>query len=190
MAVALWATDRLHGVSPAVIGLGVGLATTLPGIGVLTMGDMKKLNFFIVLFMGTALSMAEVLRDTGAVTVLSDSMFRFIAPLIQNTNDSTIVLYWAAFAAHLVLASETSMIAVSMPLVMNFSLEHQLNPLALGFVWSFATGGKLFIYQSLVLIAGHTFGSYDARDILKVGAFFLFVRTNQGTPAPVKDDPA
>jgi anion transporter len=175
VAVALWATDRLHGVSPAVIGLGVGLAATLPGIGVLTVGDMKKLNFFIVLFMGTALSMAEVLRDTGAVTVLSDSMFQFIAPLIHNTNDSTVVLYWAAFAAHLVLASETSMIAVSMPLVMNFSLEHQLNPLALGFVWSFATGGKLFIYQSLVLIAGHTFGSYDARDIFKVGAFFLFV---------------
>ncbi|HEY7680562.1 MAG TPA: SLC13 family permease [Terriglobia bacterium] len=174
-AVVLWATDRFHGVSPAVIGLGVGLAASLPGIGVLTMESMKKLNFFIVLFMGTALSMAEVLRETGAVQVLSDSLFRFIAPLIQNTNDSTIILYWTAFVAHLVLASETSMIAVSMPLVMNFALVNQLDPLALGFVWSFATGGKLFIYQSLVLIAGHTFGAYDARDILKVGVFFLFV---------------
>ena len=174
VAVGLWATDRIHGISPAVIGLGIGLAATLPGIGVLTMGDMKKLNFFIVLFMGTALSMAEVLRETGAVKILSDSLFQFITPLIHNTNDSTAVLYWAAFAVHLVLASETSMISVSMPLVMNFALVNELNPLALGFVWSFATGGKLFIYQSLVLIAGHTFGVYDARDILKVGAFFLF----------------
>jgi hypothetical protein len=57
---------------------------------------------------------------------------------------------------------------------MNFALENNLNPLALGLIWSFATGGKLFIYQSLVLIAGYTFGAYGARDILKAGAFFLF----------------
>ena len=175
VAIGLWATDWLHGISPAVIGLGVGLAATLPAVGVLTMDSLKKLNFFIILFMGTALSMAEVLRETGAVRVLSDSMFQFISPLIQNTVDSTFILYWTAFVVHIVLASETSMVSVSMPLVMDFALTHELNPLALGFIWSFATGGKLFIYQSLVLIAGHTFGSYDARDIMKVGAFFLFV---------------
>jgi sodium-dependent dicarboxylate transporter 2/3/5 len=36
LAIGLWATDWLHGISPAVIGLGVGLAATLPGVGVLT----------------------------------------------------------------------------------------------------------------------------------------------------------
>ncbi len=90
---------------------------------------------------------------------------------------STLLLYWSAFAAHLVLASETSMIAASMPLVMRFALEHHLSPLALGLVWSFATGGKLFIYQSLVLIAGHSFGVFDSRDVLRVGAFFLLVQS-------------
>ena len=43
----------------------------------------------------------------------------------------------------------------------------------MGLVWSFATRGKLFIYQSLVLIAGYSFGCYTAQDIRKLGFFFL-----------------
>jgi hypothetical protein len=69
------------------------------------------------------------------------------------------------------------MIAVSMPLVMNFAVKNHLNALALGMIWSFATGGKLFIYQSLVLIAGYTFGSFNAKDVFKIGLFFLITQS-------------
>ncbi|HWP85615.1 MAG TPA: SLC13 family permease [Terriglobia bacterium] len=175
-AVALWLTDFLHHVSPAIIGLGVGLATVLPGVGALTTGDLKKVNFYIILFMGTALSMAEVLRDTGAVRMLSDMMFAVVSPWVQSTLDATVFLYWSAFLAHLLLASETSMISVTMPVIMDLSLRSGLDPLAVGLIWSFATGGKLFIYQSLVLIAGYAFGCYSARDVAKIGAFFLIVQ--------------
>lgn len=175
-AISLWSTDFLHHVSPAIIGLGVGLAATLPGIGAVRGEDLKKLNFLIVIFMGTALSMAEVLRETGAVRVLADFMFRSISPWMESITESTVVLYWAAFAAHLLLASETSMISVTMPVIMNYATTTGLDPLALGLIWSFATGGKLFIYQSLVLIAGYTFGCYNAKDILKIGAFFLILQ--------------
>jgi di/tricarboxylate transporter len=117
--------------------------------------------------------MAEVLRESKALDVISGAMFAFIAPFVTDVMHSTVVLYWSAFVAHLLLASETSMIAVTMPLVMNFALANNLDPLALGLVWSFATGGKLFIYQSLVLIAGYSLGAFDARDVLRLGAFFL-----------------
>jgi len=175
-AVGLWMTDFVHHVSPAIIGLGVGLATVLPGIGALDTADLKKINFYILLFMGTALSMAEVLRDTGAVRVLSEVMLAVVSPWVHSVFDSTVFLYWSAFVAHLLLASETSMISVTMPVVMDVSLKTGLDPLAVGLVWSFATGGKLFIYQSLVLIAGYTFGCYGAHDVLKIGAFFLIVQ--------------
>ena len=177
LAVVLWATDYWHNISPAVIGLGVGLAATMPKIGVLSAEQAKKVNFMIVIFMGSTISMAEVMRETKALSFVADAMFSFLGPYIQNVMHSTVILYWSAFVAHLVLASETSMIAVSMPLVMDFAVKNHLNPLSLGMVWSFATGGKLFIYQSLVLIAGHTFGSYDAKDIFKVGLFFLIMES-------------
>ena len=177
LAVAIWATDYWHHISPAVVGLGIGLAATLPFIGVLTSDEAKKINFFIVIFMGANISMAEVMRETKALDVVAGSLFRFLGPYIHDVMHSTVILYWAAFLAHLVLASETSMIAVTMPLVMNFAVKNHLSPLALGMVWSFATGGKLFIYQSLVLIAGYSFGSFNAKDVFKVGLFFLITQS-------------
>ncbi|OFW42750.1 MAG: hypothetical protein A3J28_01285 [Acidobacteria bacterium RIFCSPLOWO2_12_FULL_60_22] len=177
LAVVLWATDFVHHVSPAVIGLGIGLAANLPGIGVLKAEHIKKINYGIFLFMGTNISMAEVLRETKALEWMANAMFGFLAPYIDNVLHSTLILYWSAFVAHLVLASETSMIAVSMPMVMQFALDNNLDPLAMGMVWSFATGGKLFIYQSLVLIAGYSFGCFNARDVFRIGLFFLITQS-------------
>ena len=51
------------------------------------------------------------------------------------------------------------------------------NRLAIGMLWTFAVGGKVFIYQSLVLIAGYSFGCFDARDVFRMGAFFLFAES-------------
>src|SRR5207245_4097402 len=44
LAVALWATDFIHHIPAPMIGLGIGLLATLPGIGVLTVEDVRKVN--------------------------------------------------------------------------------------------------------------------------------------------------
>ena len=175
MAVCIWATDFIHHVSPAIVGLGVGLAATMPRIGVLTKEGIGKINFLIIIFMGSTISMAEVLRETGAVKLMADALFGFIGPMITTPFHSTLVLYWSAFAAHMVLASETAMVSISIPVLMEFALNNNLNPLAVGMIWTFAVGGKLFIYQSLVLIAGYSFGCFTARDVFRLALFFLFV---------------
>jgi len=59
-----------------------------------------------------------------------------------------------------------------LPPLLAFASSNGFNPLALGMLWTFAVGGQLFIYQSLVLIAGYSFGCFNARDVLKLGAFF------------------
>ncbi|PYS54369.1 MAG: hypothetical protein DMG13_08405 [Acidobacteria bacterium] len=175
VGVSIWATDFIHHLNPAIVGVGVGLVATFPRVGVLTKDHIGKINFLIFLFMGSTISIAEVLRETGAVRVLAGVLFGYIGPMITTTFHSTLVLYWAAFVAHLVLASETAMVSISMPALMEFALNNGLNPLAIGMLWTFAVGGKLFIYQSLVLIAGYSFGCFNARDVLRLGAFYLIV---------------
>ena len=174
-AIAIWATDFLHHVSPAVVGLGIGLAATIPGIGVLKIDDLRKVNFLVFLFMGTTISMGAALRETQALDLLARSAFGLVSPFIDGTFDSAVVLYWIAFASHLILGSQTANIAVTMPVVMNYALANNLDPLAVGLIWSFSAAGKLFIYQSLVLIAGYTFNCYSGRDVLRISAFFLIV---------------
>src|SRR5262249_48197511 len=169
-ATLLWVTDFIHHISPAKIGLGVGLAALLPYIGLLRVDDLKKVNFLPVFFVAAALGMAQVLIVTKGLDLLTNIMFAWMQPLLMTGNVmSTVVLYWVAFFYHILLSSDIAMLGTSMPLLMNFAKSHGLNPLTLGMIWVFGSGGKIFVYQSAVLIVGYSFGYFRAQDLLRIG---------------------
>jgi solute carrier family 13 (sodium-dependent dicarboxylate transporter), member 2/3/5 len=169
VAMALWITDAVHGISPSMIGLGVGLAAVLPGLGVLSIDDMKKVNYLPVFFVAAALSMGEVLNQTKGLSLLTNVMFSWMEPLLSNVFSAAAVLYWTGFIYHFFLASEISMLATSMPLLMDFAKSHGFNPLQLGMMWSFAASGKIFVYQSGVMIVGYSYGYFQGKDLLRIG---------------------
>jgi sodium-dependent dicarboxylate transporter 2/3/5 len=175
LAILLWATDFLHHISPAVIALGVGLIVALPKIGVLTTKDVRGMNFLMVLFMGGALSMGEVLIKTKALDVLTNGMVSFMGPLMGSPFQSATVLYWTAFFYHFLLASELSMLSTSLPTVISFAVKNHFNPVAFAMLWNFASGGKLFVYQSSVLMLGYAYGYFDTKDMFKVGLVLTIV---------------
>ena len=177
LAVALWLTDFLHHISPAMIGLGVGLAAALPRIGVLSIDDLKRVNYLPVFFVAAAVSMGKVLISTKALDVITGFLFTWMAPLVHNVFISTLVLYWTAFVYHIFLASEISMLGTSVPPLMNFALAHGLNPLTVGMIWTFAAGGKLFVYQSAVMIVGYSYGCFSGRDVLRIGVCLSVVES-------------
>jgi sodium-dependent dicarboxylate transporter 2/3/5 len=168
-AIAMWLTDFAHHISPATIGIGIALFALIPNVGVLKPDELRKLNYMPVFFVATAISMGTVLETTKGLDVVTTAVFSWIDPLIGNTFLTTVVLYWAAFVYHFFLASEISMLGTSIPLLMNFAKLHGLNPLLLGMIWTFAAGGKLFAYQSGVLIVGYSYGYFTARDLLRMG---------------------
>jgi len=168
-AILVWLTDFYHHIPPAMIALGVGLFALLPRIGVLTAEDMRRVNYMPVFFVAAAVSMGNVLAATKGLDLLTHWVFAGIEPFLTSTVMTTIVMYWAGFIYHFFLASEISMLGTSMPLVMEFAKNHGMNPLLLGMIWTFAAGGKLFAYQSGVLIVGHSYGYFSARDLVRVG---------------------
>ena len=42
-------------------------------------------------------------------------------------------------------------------------------------VLAFSSGGKLFVYQSSVLVQGLSYGYFDSRDMLKIGLVLSIV---------------
>src|SRR6185436_20501309 len=60
-AIAFWATDFLHHIPSSMIGLGIGLMSLLPFLGILGVEDLKKLNFLQLFFVAAAVSMGKVL---------------------------------------------------------------------------------------------------------------------------------
>ena len=175
VTILLWLTDFLHHISPAIIGMGVGLFALLPRVGILDIEDMKRLNYLPVFFVAAAVSMGTVLEVTKGLEVLTQAMFAWMAPYMTGILSTTVVMYWTAFFYHFLLASEISMLGTSIPLVMEFAKSHGMHPLLLGMIWTFAAGGKLFAYQSGVLIVGYSYGYFAASDLVRMGALLTIV---------------
>ena len=176
LAIGLWLTDFIHHIPPSVIGLGVGLASVLPGIGVLTTEDMKRMNYLPVFFVAAAVSMGEVLVQTKALDLLTDILLSWMEPMLGSVLQTTLVLYWTAFVYHIFLASEISMLGTSIPVLMNFAKSHGMDPLLIGMIWTFGAGGKLFAYQSGVLIVGMSYGYFGSRDLFRLGLLLTLVQ--------------
>jgi anion transporter len=175
VAIGLWVTDFVHHLPPAMIALGVGLFALLPPVGMLDESDMRHVNYMPVFFVAAAISMGNVLEATKGLEVLTSSVFAHIEPFLGNTFSTVTVMYWAGFVYHFFLASEISMLGTSMPLVMEFAKSHGMDPLMLGLLWTFSAGGKLFAYQSGVLVLGYSYGYFEARDLLRIGAWLTVV---------------
>jgi sodium-dependent dicarboxylate transporter 2/3/5 len=174
-AILLWVTDFWHHLSPVMIALGVALISLLPRVGFLDEDDMRTLNYMPVFFVAQAISMGNVLEATKGLDLLTHGVFAWMEPWLTNIYSTTFILYWAAFVYHFFLASEISMLGTSIPLVMQFAKEHAMSPLLLGLIWTFAAGGKLFAYQSGVLIVGYSYGYFEPRDLIRIGAWLTVI---------------
>ncbi|MGH9786799.1 MAG: anion permease, partial [Terriglobia bacterium] len=75
------------------------------------------------------------------------------------------------------IGDEISMLSTSIPVLMNFAKAHGLDPLAIGMIWTFAAGGKIFVYQSGVIIVGYSYGYFDSRDMLRMGLALTVVES-------------
>jgi len=174
-AILLWLTDFLHHIPPSVIGIGVALFALLPYVEVIEIGEMHRLNYMPVFFVAAAVSMGTVMEQTKAIEVLTQHALGWMQPLLGNIAVTTTVMYWTAFIYHFLLASEISMLGTSIPLVMDLAKSSGFNPLQMGLIWTFAAGGKLFAYQSGVLIVGYSYGYFESRDLVRMGAWLTVV---------------
>ncbi len=175
LSVAVWMTDFIHHIDPALVGLAVALIALMPFVNVLSTEELKHTNLLPVLFVGSALSMSAVLGASGALTLLTNTVFSGLEPLLANEYIAVPVLYWGAFVYHFFLASEISMLATSMPILMDVAKTHGFNPLWIGMVWTFAAGGKLFVYQSSVLVVGYSYGYFRHSDMIRIGALITLI---------------
>jgi solute carrier family 13 (sodium-dependent dicarboxylate transporter), member 2/3/5 len=175
IAISLWVTDFLHHIPAPMIGLGVGLVAILPRIGVLDSGQVRTINYLPIFFVAAAVSLSNVLAETRALDIVTTLLFEWIEPFISTSWMSTTVLYWSAFLYHIVIGNEIAMLSTSIPPLMNYARQQGLNPLTLGMIWTFSAGPKIFIYETAVLVVGHSYGYFDNKDMLKVGAVLSVV---------------
>jgi anion transporter len=175
LAITLWATDFLHHTNPAVIALGIGLLLALPQVGVLDAKAIKSVNFLLIIFISGALSMGNVLTQTKVLNILTERLMQGLTPMLSDGLRAAITLYWGGFVYHFLLAEDKVMVTTVLPVLLKFAQINGYNPVAVGMIWAFAAGGKLFVYQSSVLIYGYSYGYFTGRDLLKVAGILTLI---------------
>ena len=168
-AVLLWLTDSWHHVPASKVALGIVLLALLPRFGVLGMEDLRRVDYLLLFFVASVVSMGKVLIATKSLDVFTQVLFGWMTPLIGHPYLAPFALYWIGFVYHLFLASGISMLGTSMPGLMTYASAHHLNALALGMVWTFSSGATIFAYQNAVLIVGYSYRCFTARDLFRMG---------------------
>src|SRR5262249_41386356 len=92
VAIALWVTDFLHHIPAPMIGLGVGLLSLMPRIGVLDADDARHINYLPIFFVAAATSLSNVLVQTKALDVVTSGLFTWMEPHLTGGLGSTLIL--------------------------------------------------------------------------------------------------
>ena len=72
LGVLLWASDAIHGIHPAYVGLVLVLGCYLPGWGPLSPSLLRKVNFPILIYIAAAFAIGAALQRTGLSGLAAD----------------------------------------------------------------------------------------------------------------------
>lgn len=99
--------------------------------------NLKRVDYLLLLFVGSVTGMGKVLSATKALGLLSGLLSAGLASFLKHPMGTPFGLFWCGFVYHLFLASGISMLGTSLPTLMSFAAAQHLNPLAVGMLWTF-----------------------------------------------------
>ena len=86
LALGLWVSDSLHGISPGWIGLGAGAVLLIPGLGLVPKRTLdRELDYNSLFYVAGVLAMGGVVAGTGLAGNLGDWLFS-VLPFTPNAD--------------------------------------------------------------------------------------------------------
>lgn len=156
VAVGLWLTTPVHGWPPALVGLTCGLVCLLPGVSTATR-DAGQVDHLAIVFLGTALSLPEVLIETGAAGAAQ----QWLGAILGGSRGGGYV----GAVAYRLLSPESAQPA----------LPSLAGPLASTALWSYAGATLLSLHQAPALVFAWSVAGVRSKHVLTVGLLVLVV---------------
>ncbi|GHH94704.1 SLC13 family permease [Streptomyces capillispiralis] len=134
--VALWCSEPLHRVPPAVVALIGAVVAASPALGTVRLKDaLRTVPWSLLLFMAATMAMGVALAESGAARWLVGGMPSGITPVLFLA-----VVIAVSTAAHLVLQSRSARSSVLVPLVVAAAVGAGVNPVAAALASTAAAG--------------------------------------------------
>lgn len=134
--VALWCSEPLHQVPPAVVALIGAVVASSPALGTVRLKDaLKTVPWALLLFMAATMAMGVALAESGAAKWLVGGVPLDVPPWLFLT-----VVVAVSTAAHLILQSRSARSSVLVPLVVAAAVGAGVNPVAAALASTAAAG--------------------------------------------------
>jgi anion transporter len=175
VTLALWLTDRIHHLSPAIPAL-IGAALLLmPGAGVMSWKTFEsKLSWGVILSIGAALSLAAAMTKSGAAAFISQAAVGHLAGLAAQPLLLVTALIVAVALIHLAITNLAACIALLIPVAATIAARAALNPVACGLIVTIVVDAViLYPIQTATNLLAYETGYYGAADVRRLGIGML-----------------
>jgi di/tricarboxylate transporter len=176
-ASALWLTDALHHMDPALPALLALVALLTPGLGPLTWSDLDRgvgwANFVVI---GASISLALALGESGAAAWLAQRLVGGLPGLGGHAVVIVALLMLGATALRVLIPNITGFLALALPVAMSVGREAGVNPLVCALV-VMLTGDAVLYYpaQSASALVIYERGHVTASEIAWFGVWMTLV---------------
>lgn len=167
-AVLLWATDFVHGVHPGWVGLGAGVATMMPRIGVMPVASFtERVKLTPFFYIASILGLGAIMVETGLSRALGEALQQGLS--LERGHDAT------NFGVLVLLSTATGMVVTNVaqpallaPLAGSFAeaagwpLKAVLMTAVLGFTTA------IFPYQVPPMMVGAQVAGLRLREVLRI----------------------
>jgi len=176
-ASALWLTDGLHHLDPALPALLAFAALLTPGLGPLVWADLERgvgwANFFVI---AASISLAHALVASGAAPWLGRLLVGGLPALGDSALGVVVLLMLGATLLRAIVPNISGFLALALPIAMSVGREAGVNPLVCALV-VMMTGDAVVYYpaQSASALVIYERGHVSAAEMLKFGLWMTFV---------------
>ncbi|GAA2172674.1 SLC13 family permease [Agrococcus versicolor] len=152
LTIALWLTEPLHGIHPALVAIAAGVATVLPVVGSTTPKHaFAAVPWTLLVFLAATLALGTALVTSGAADRIASASLGALAGAHPAVVLTAIVV--ASAAAHLVVQSRTARATVLLPIVLVVALGAGINPVSAALASTAAAGFCLTLTSSAKPVA-------------------------------------
>src|SRR5215471_612166 len=176
-ASALWLTDGLHHLDPALPALLAFAALLTPGLGPLVWADLERgvgwVNFFVI---AASISLAHALVASGAAPWLGRLLVGGLPALGDSALGVVVLLMLGATLLRAIVPNISGFLALALPIAMSVGREAGVNPLVCALV-VMITGDAVVYYpaQSSSALVIYERGHVSAAEILRFGLWMTLV---------------
>ncbi len=169
--VVLWATEPLHGLSSTWIVV-VGTALLVP-CGLLGRKDLRAQDGKVLIFLTAAFSIGSVITNSG----LAELLFGRLGALLPASFSwkYALAILLCTMGMHLLLGSNVTTLAVSIPLLMTVSMGKAPALVVLFLIYVAVSQHFILPFHHVTLGIGVTKGFFTSRQVLRLGLPMTFL---------------